>query len=56
MAKNLYLCFIDYRKGMLEMGFSSHIVDLIKRQYTDQTASVRTTHRLAVDFRIEQGV
>ena len=67
-GKNIYLCFIDYRKafdvvshellwkGMLEMGFSSHIVDLIKSLYTDQSASVRTTHRLAVDFRIEQGV
>ena len=36
------------------MGFSSHIVDLIKRVFTDQGASVRTTHRLTVDFRIEQ--
>lgn len=43
-------------KGMLEMGFSSHIVDLIKSLYTDQSASVRTTHGLTVDFRIEQGV
>ena len=46
-GKNLYSCFIDYRKafdmvshellwkGMLEMGFSSHIVDLIKSLYTD---------------------
>ena len=67
-GKNIYLCFIDYRKafdmvshellwkGMLEMGFSSHIVDLIKSLYTDQSASVRTTHGLTVDFRIEQGV
>ena len=38
------------------MGFSNHIVDLIKSQYTDQSASVRTTHGLTVDFRIEQGV
>ena len=67
-GKNVYLCFIDYRKafhmvshellwkGMLAMGFSSHIVDLIKSLYTDQSASVRTTHGLTVDFRIEQGV
>jgi len=41
---------------MLEMGFSSHIVDLIKRLYTDQSASVRRTHGLAVDFKIEQGL
>ena len=43
-------------KGMLEMGFSSHIVDLIKGLYTDQSATVRTTHGLTVDFRIEKGV
>ena len=67
-GKNIYLCFIDYRKafdmvshellwkGMLEMGFSSHIVDLIKSLYTDQSATVRTTHGLTADFRIEQGV
>ena len=36
------------------MGFSSHIVDLIKSLFTDEGASVRTTHRLTVDFRIEQ--
>ena len=41
---------------MLEMGFSNHIVDLTKSLYIDQSASVRTTHRLTVDCRIEQGV
>ena len=67
-GKNIYLCFIDYRKafdmvshellwkGMLEMGFSSHIVDLIKNLYTGRSASVRTTHGLTVDFGSEQGV
>ena len=66
-GRNIYLCSIDYRKafdmvshellwkGMLEMGFSSHIVDLIKGLYTDQSATVRTTHRLTVDLRIEKG-
>ena len=43
-------------KGMLEMGFSSYIVDLIKSLYTDQSATLGTTHGLTVDFRIEQGV
>ena len=43
-------------KGMLEMGFSSYIVDLIKSLYTDQRATLGTTHGLTVDFRIEQGV
>ena len=67
-GRNIYLCFIDYRKafdvvshellweGMLEMGFSSHIIYLIKSLYTDQSATVRTTHGLTVDFRIEKGV
>ena len=67
-GKNIYLCFIDYRKafhmvshellwkGMLEMGFSSTTVDLIQSLYTDQSASVRATYGLTVDFRIEQGV
>ena len=41
---------------MLEMGFSGHVVDLIKSLYTDQSASLRPTHGLTVDFRIEQGV
>ena len=67
-GRNMYLCFIDYRKafdmvshellwkGMLEMGFSSRIVDLIKGLYTDQSSTVRTTHGLTVDFRIEKDV
>ena len=67
-GNNIYLCFIDYRKAfdmvshellwkvMLEMGFSIHIVDIIKSLYTDQSASIRTTHGLTLDFRIEQGV
>ena len=38
------------------MGFSSQIIDLIKSVYTDQSATVRITHGLTVDFRIEQGV
>ena len=41
---------------MLEMGFSRHIVDLRKSLNTDQSANVRTTHGLTVDFRIEKGV
>ena len=41
---------------MLEIGFSSHIVDFIKSLYTDQSATVRKTLGLTVGFRIEQGV
>ena len=67
-VRSIYLCFIDYRKafdmvsyellwkGMLEVGFSSHIVDLIKGLYTNQSATVRTSHGLTVDFRIKKGV
>ena len=67
-GKNIYLCFIVYReaydmvslellwKGMLEMGFSSDIIDLIKSLYTDQSVSAKTIHRLTVDLRIEQGM
>ena len=67
-GKNIYLCFIDYRKafymvshellwkGMLEMGFSSLMVDLIKSLYTDQSGTVRTSHGLTVDFKIKKGV
>ena len=67
-GKNIYLCVVNYRKtfdmmyhellwkGMLEMGFSSHIVDLIKSLYIDQNATVRTTHGPTVNFRTVKGV
>ena len=67
---NIYLCFIEYNKAfykvthdqlwrvMIDMGFSIHIVDLIRNLCKDQNATVRTTHGLIrVDwFNIEQGV
>ena len=50
----LYLCFIDYSKAfdcvqhgklwiiMKEMGFSAHVIDLIRSLYKEQEATVRT--------------
>ena len=40
---------------MERMGFSSHIIDLIKTLYNKQKAAVRTTHGLTNWFDIEQG-
>ena len=41
---------------MLGMGFSSHIVDLVKSLYTKQGAAVRTTQGLTEDFSVERGI
>ena len=41
---------------MLEIGFSTHIVALLKSLYTIQSAAVRTTLGLTEHFRVEQGV
>ena len=66
--KNLYLCFIDYRKAfdtvahevlwktMIGMGFPKHIILLIKNLYENQTATVKTSYGLSDFFQIEQGV
>ena len=54
-GRDIYLCFIDYSNAfdmvshkllwitMERMGFSSHIIDLIKTLYNKQKAAVRTT-------------
>ena len=67
-GRDIYLCFIDYSKAfdmvshellwmtMERMGFSSHIIDLIKTLYNKQKAAVRTAHGLTDWFDIEQGV
>ena len=66
--KDVFLCFIDYKKAfdtvshnimweaMHEMGFSNHIIELIKNLYAHQQATVKTTHRLTHRFDIGQGV
>ena len=67
-AKNVFLCFIDYRKVfdmvshnvlwsvLASMGYPAHISDLIKQFYEQQKAAVRTSHGLTEWFTSEQGV
>ena len=67
-GNDIFLCFIDYSKAfdmvsheilwitMKRMGFSLHIIDLIRSLYSKQKAAVRTTHGLTDWFDIEQGV
>ena len=62
------MCFIDYTKAfdmvghdvlwrnMIEMGFSTHIVLMLKSLYDQQRAAVRTAYGLTDWFKIEQGV
>ena len=64
----LFLCFIDYSKAfdcvqhgklwniMTEMGFSSHVVNLIRSLYSAQEATVRTESGDSEWFTIGQGV
>ncbi|XP_072051973.1 uncharacterized protein [Amphiura filiformis] len=64
----LFLCFIDYSKAfdcvqhgklwiiMKDMGFSSHVVDLIRSLYKGQEATVRTEGGDSECFTIGQGV
>ena len=67
-TKNVYLCFIDYRKAfdtvvheilwheMKQMGFPTHIIILIKNLYEQQQALVRGAYGLSERFSIGQGV
>ena len=67
-GKNVFLCFIDYRKAfdmvshsvlwsvMASMGYPAHIIDLLKQLYGQQKAAVRTSHGLTDWFTVEQGV
>lgn len=68
VGTDVYLCFIDYRKAfdtvvhevlwnvMAEMGFTKHLIDLIRNLYMSQKATVRTTHGITDAFEIGQGV
>ena len=68
IIKNIFLCFIDYSKAfdmvshtvlwntMSNMGFSEHIIDLIRMMYSEQKAAVRTTHGYTDWFDVEKGV
>ena len=69
-CRDIYLCFccVDYSKAfdmvshellwitMERMGFSSHIIDLIKTLYSKQKAAVKTTHHLTDWVDTQQGV
>ena len=64
--KNLYLCFIDYRKAfdtvehevlwknMIDMGFPKHMMLLIKTFYENQTATVKTSYCLSDFFKLDK--
>ena len=66
--KNLYLCFIDYRKAcdtvahgvlwknMINVGFPKRIILLIKTLYESQTATIKTSYGLSDFFQIAQDV
>ena len=55
-SNNISLYFIDYNKAfdmvshellwnvIIKMGFSTHIVELIRNLYSEEKAAVRTTH------------
>ena len=64
--KNLYLCFIDYRKAfdtvahevlwknVIDMGFLKHIIILVKTLYGNQAATVKTSYRLSDFFKLDK--
>ena len=67
-ATPLYLCFIDYSKAfdcvshkelwniMRDMGFPTHVVELISKLYEDQESAVRTSRGDTDWFEIGRGV
>lgn len=66
--KDLFMTFIDYKKAfdsvnhgklwkeMIEMGFSSHLVNLIKKLYASQQACVRLNVGKTEWFSVSKGV
>ena len=62
--KNIYFCFIDYAKDfdcvdhkklwkiLKEMGIPDHLTYLLRNQYADQEATVRTGHGTTDWFQI----
>ena len=67
-GRRLYIVFIDYSKafdtirherlwqGMCDMGFPSHIIELLRKLYIDQLAAVRTGYGMTEWFEIGKGV
>ena len=66
--KNIYFCFIDYAKAfdcvdhnklwkiLQQMGIPDHLTCLLRNQYADQEATVRTGHGTTNWFQIGKGV
>ena len=66
--KNIYFCFTDYPKAfdcvdhnklwkiLKEMGIPDHFTCLLRNQYTDQEATVRTRYGTTGWFQIGKGV
>ena len=66
--QNIYFCFIDYAKAfdcvdhdklwkiLKEMGIPDHLTYLLRNQYADQEATVRTGHGKTDWFQIRKGV
>ena len=62
--KNIYLCFIDYTKAfdcidhnklwkiLKEMGIPDNLTYLLRNQYADQEATVRTLHKTIDCFKM----
>ena len=67
-SKNIFFCFIDYAKAfdcvdhnklwkiLKEMGIPDHLTSLLRNQYADQEATVRTGHVTTDWFQIGKGV
>ena len=54
--KNIYFCFIDYRKILQEMGIPDHLTCLLRNLYAGREATVRTRHGTTDWFLIGKGV
>ena len=66
--RNIYFCFIDYAtafdcvdhnklwKILQEMGIPDHLICLLRNQYADHEATVRTGHGTTDWFQIGKGV
>ena len=68
VPENIYFCFTDYAKAfdcvdhnklwkiLKEMGIPDHLTSLLRNQYADQEATVRTGHGTTDWFQIGKGI
>ena len=66
--KDIYICFIDYTKAfdrvkhskmidcLKEIEANSKDLTIITKMYWEQTANVRTDHKITEEFKIKKGV